>query len=321
MSRKKSFLKSWIVAITALISLVFIMGVLYAAYVHLPDEDRDCRSSYLEGVATAFVETDSFRIHYLHEGTGEPVILIHGASTWLYSYRDNLPVLAERFSVYAPDMPGHGYTLTLERRPAYDLDMMSRAIGAFMDGLGLERASFVGHSSGGSWVIHFAAQHPERVERLVLIDSNGLDVPLKLTFKLLSYPLIGELFSKFFTTDDVKKGLEDAFFDRALVTEEMIREIKTPLTFLNNRPAQYLCIRNQDWKVTEREMATLDVPVLVIWGEDDRYLDCAMAGRFRDILPDATVVTLARCGHSAHEERPDEVNCLVCDFLGDTVRQ
>ena len=198
---------------------------------------------------------------------------------------------------------------------------MSGAIGEFMDALGIERASFVGHSSGGSWVIHFTAQHPERVNRLILIDSNGVDVPLKLTFKLLSYPLIGELFSKFFTTDDVKTGLEDAFFNRTLVTEEMIREIETPLTFRHNRPAQYRCIRNQDWTVTEREMAKIDNPVLVIWGKEDRYLDCCMAGRFPEIMPDATVVTLERCGHSAHEERPDEVNRLVRDFLGAPARE
>ena len=94
MSRKKPFQKAWIVIPAAVIPVLFVVAVLYAAYVYVPAEDRDYQSPYLETVATAFVETESFRMHYLHEGTGEPLILIHGASTWLYSYRHNLPVTA-----------------------------------------------------------------------------------------------------------------------------------------------------------------------------------------------------------------------------------
>ncbi|MDT8273507.1 MAG: alpha/beta hydrolase, partial [Desulfomonilia bacterium] len=169
--------------------------------------------------------------------------------------------------------------------------------------------------SGGGWVIHFASQHPDRAKKLVLIDSNGPVHPVSLTFKLFCIPVIGELFSNFFTVDDLRKGLEDAFFDKTLVTEAMIQEIRAPLTFHMNRRAQRLCIRNTDYRVTAREMQAIANPTLVIWGEQDQYLDSRLANVFRETMPDARVVLISNCGHSAHEEKPDTVNRLIITFL------
>jgi len=314
MSKKGSFFGPLILLPLLLICLAGA-AVYYAAYFYTPAEDRSYSSPYLKKIDSRFVNAGGFKIHYTRSGNGPPVILVHGAAAWLYSYRNNVTELSRWFTVYTLDMPGHGYTSPLSKNPSYDFDMMSDALMEFISTMGIERTNIVGHSSGGAWAIHFAYRNPEKVKKLVLIDAHGLDVPLRLTFKLFSYPVIGELFSKFFTTDDVRKGLEDAFFDKTLVTDEMIGEVKVPLTYVENRRAQYLSIRNQDLQMTEKEMHHIGVPVLVIWGEDDLYLDSAMATKFKEIMPDATVVILEKCGHSAHEEQPDEVNRLIRDFL------
>jgi pimeloyl-ACP methyl ester carboxylesterase len=314
MSKRRSFLGPLILIPLLLICLAGA-AVYYAAYVYTPAEDRGYSSQYLKNIDSQFVNTNGFRIHYTRSGYGPPVILVHGAAAWLYSYRNNVPELSRSFTVYTLDMPGHGYTSPILQNPSYDMDMMSDVLLEFMNTMGIEKADVVGHSSGGAWVLHFAYRNPGKVKKLVLIDANGLDVPVRLTFKLFTYPVIGELFSKFFTTEDVKTGLEDAFFDKALVTDEMIGEIKAPLTYIENRKAQYLCIRNQNMKMIEKEMPHVKVPAMVLWGEDDLYLDCAMARKFKEIMPDATVVILEKCGHSAHEEKPEEVNRLIKDFL------
>ncbi len=317
MSKRRSFLGPLILIPLLLICLVGA-AVYYAAYVYTPAEDREYSSPYLKKIDSQFVDTRGFTIHYTRSGNGPPVILVHGAAAWLYSYRNNVSLLSRRFTVYALDMPGHGYTRPILKNLSYDFDMMSDVLLEFMNTMGIDKANIVGHSSGGAWVLHFTYRNPGKVKKLVLIDANGLDVPLRLTFKLFSYPVIGELFSKFFTTEDVKTGLGDAFFDTTLVTDEMIGEVKAPLTYVENRRAQYLCIRNQDLKMTEDEMPHIGVPVLVIWGEDDLYLDSAMARKFKEIMPDASVVILEKCGHLAHEEKPDEVNRLISDFFGAT---
>jgi len=89
----------------------------------------------------------------------------------------------------------------------------------------------------------------------------------------------------------------------------------TPLTFFNNRVAQYRSIRNQDWGITELAMPQIKIPTLVIWGKYDQYLDVSLANRFKKTIPDAKVVIIDKCGHSSHEEFPDKVNKLISGFL------
>ena len=134
-------------------------------------------SRYLKTIDSGFLMLDSFMIHYLRTGTGgSPLILVHGGGMWLYSFRHNIPALSAHFSVFALDMPGYGYTLPLSARRCYGLEDTSKVLLQFMDRLGIDRASFLGHSWGGGWVLHFAHRHPERVEKLVLVASSGLDV-------------------------------------------------------------------------------------------------------------------------------------------------
>lgn len=294
---------------------IFTIIACYLAYFYIPPEDRSYQSPYLQSIHSDFVDAENFRIHYTHTGEGEPIILIHGSCTWIYSFRHNIPVLSEKFSVYALDMPGNGYTVPLCDNPDYGLKMMSNAILSFMDNEQISQASLVGHSSGGGWALHFAHLNPERIKKLVLIDSNGFDIPEKLLFRLFYIPIVGELFSKFFTIEDVRQGVEDGFYDKSLISETMIREIMTPLTFYHNRKAQFLSIRNQDWQQTELALLQINIPTLVIWGKFDRYLDSSLADRFGQVMPNTRVEILDNCGHSAHEEQSDKVNQLILEFL------
>jgi pimeloyl-ACP methyl ester carboxylesterase len=314
MKKKPFFKKTLFWLPVSLISILSII-VCYLAYVYVPPEDRTFKSPYLESIDSEFIHTDEFKIHYTRAGQGDPVILIHGSCAWMYSFRKNIPALAKKFCVYALDMPGNGYTVPLRDDPEYDLDMMNNALLNFMDNKQIKKASLVGHSSGGGWALHFAGLYPQRVKKLVLIDSNGFDIPEKLLFRLFYIPVVGELFSKFFTYNDVRKGCEDGFYDKSLVTDDIIREMMTPLTFFSNRKAQYLSIRNQDWGDTERSMPHITIPTLVIWGKYDQYLDVALAERFKNTMPDVEVVVIDKCGHSAHEECPDTVSKLILDFL------
>jgi len=95
----------------------------------------------------------------------------------------------------------------------------------------------------------------------------------------------------------------------------MIREAMTPLTFSQNRKAQYLSIRNQDWRITELTMPRIRIPTLVIWGKYDQYLNRSLADRFKQIMPNTQVVVIDKCGHSTHEEQADKVNELIIKFL------
>jgi pimeloyl-ACP methyl ester carboxylesterase len=290
----------------------------YGAYVFTPAEDRAWQSPYLKTIRSRFLTTPEFKIHYVHEGDGEPLILIHGGGTWLYSYRRNLPVLARHFSVYALDMPGHGYTQPLRDAMPYDLPMMSRVLLDFLDSMHLARATLVGHSWGGGWALYFAQEHPERVAKLVLIGSSGLHRRDRLEWELLKVPVVGELAMNFLRPSDVRAGLVAAFANPGLVDEEMVRELYAPLSFRENRRAPYRLMRHLDWAQTERVLRRIDAPTLIIWGADDAYISAADAQQMARLMPRAQAVVLDHCGHSAHEEQAERVNQIITEFAGRT---
>src|ERR1700682_907103 len=123
------------------------------------------------------MEIKTIRIHgphvgYYAEGNGPALILVHGIASSSRTWRQVIPRLAERFTVIAPDMLGHGASAKL--RGDYSLGAHARGIRDLMVALGIERATLVGHSLGGGVCMQFAYQFPERVERLVLVGSGGV---------------------------------------------------------------------------------------------------------------------------------------------------
>jgi pimeloyl-ACP methyl ester carboxylesterase len=273
-------------------------------------------SGYLKTIDSGFLMLDSFMVHYLRAGTGgSPLILVHGGGMWLYSFRHNIPALSTYFSVIALDMPGYGYTLPLSARQRYGLEDTSEVLLQFMNRLGIDRASFLGHSWGGGWVLHFAHRHPERVEKLVLVDSSGLDVRDVIEWELLKCPVLGPLLLRLVTPGAVKKRLRRSFYRKELVTEDMVHEVYLPLRFEHNLNLQIQIARHQDWSATGRALPEIRHPALVIWGENDRYLPVELLGEFEKRMENAESHVLNRCGHSAHEEYPAEVNSLITGFL------
>ncbi len=110
---------------------ILALAILYMAYFYHPSENTAYQSNYISSRTTIHAELENYSANYIVEGNGDPVILIHGGGSWLYSYRDNISALAETFEVYALDMPGHGYTAS-QNEPVYDLDTYTDFINEFM---------------------------------------------------------------------------------------------------------------------------------------------------------------------------------------------
>lgn len=299
---------------SVLVAIGIVTGVIYLAYGYTPPEESE-RSGYLQEVRAQSVETKSYLFNSVRSGAGTPVVLVHGAGTWLYSSRHNIPALATSHSVYAFDMPGHGYTKAKQKPARYDLNLMSEATLEYLDSQKLQKVSLVGHSFGGGWALYFTQQHPERVERLVLLAPRALDVPYKLEWQLMKYPVVGELFSKLFTKSDVRRGLEGAYFNKATVTDAVTENVYIPLTFPENRRAQYHLVRDSDWRLTMSGMGEVKVPTLILWGKADQYLAVEQLAQFKASMPNVRTQILDGCGHSLHEECAERVNKLLISFL------
>ena len=231
---------------------------------------------------------DCREVAYRVAGSGTPVVLIHGLSGSTRWWDASLPGLAEHFSVYAVDLPGFGDN---RRTEPFALEMAAERLAAWMDAVGIERASIVGHSMGGYVAADLAARFPERVERLVLVDgvARPYEHPLR-------QPVRGVL--------DTVRTLPVRYW-RTLLGDA-----------LRAGPAT---LRNATRAVLAADLrprlGQIEAPTLVIWGERDNLVPLEYGKLLAEALPTARLAVIDRAGHNPMWDQPAEFNQLMIDFL------
>ena len=298
------------------------LGLALWAWVLRPDAAPGPVGGWMAeaGVAPAFADAGGARVRYVRKGSGPPVVLIHGFASSMYTWKDLLPALAAGHDVVAIDLPAFGGSPI--PRPA-DGTVYPAVVLALMDHLGLERAALVGNSLGGSIAVAVAAAHPERVSRLVLIDSAGFNFEVRdrpWLLRLMSAPGAAAIAERLPVRKRlVAAGLRQVFFHDELVTGERIDEYAAPML----RPgalrasAEVLASTAPDFAALT---ARVRAPTLVIWGRDDQWIPLEHADRFTRAIAGATAVVLDACGHLPQEEKPAEVAALVRAFLAPPAR-
>jgi pimeloyl-ACP methyl ester carboxylesterase len=263
---------------------------------------------------TKFLTFDNYKVHCLKKGVGSPILLIHGGGTWMYSWRNIIDSLSLNHTVYACDMPGHGYTVA-ENEPKYELDDFANFIDHFLTHFQIDKISIVGNSWGGGWALYYAEKFPGKVEKLILIDPSGLNVKDVFEWEILKYPLIGELASKMATKNAVKKAYQKVYVNQTLIDNSLINETYKPLKIRQNQRAAYKIKRNCKWTVTENKMSEVRIPVKIIWGDQDNYLEVKYAIIYASKIMTSDLTIMKNCGHTPHEEQPKETLKIIEDFL------
>ncbi|WP_327299327.1 MULTISPECIES: 4,5:9,10-diseco-3-hydroxy-5,9,17-trioxoandrosta-1(10),2-diene-4-oate hydrolase [unclassified Streptomyces] len=267
-------------------------------------------------------------IHY-HEagpaGPGAPVvIMLHGggpgASGWS-NFGGNLPVFAEHFRTLLVDQPCFGGS----DKPELDKDFFSYsadAVAALMDELGIARAHFIGNSLGGGTSVRMALNHPDKVDKLLLMGPGGISLnvfaadPTEGIKRLFEFSAAAEP-----TKEHLRTFLTTLAYDPAIVTDELIEErwaqaIGPGAKLGSARMAASFA--NPAWQqdtMLWREAHRITAPVLLTWGREDRAnpLDGALVAL--KAIPDARLHVFPHCGHWAQTEQADEFNRLAVDFF------
>ena len=282
-----------------------------------PEPGRSYHSAYLARVPGHYADTPVARFFYQHEGTGTPVVLISPGDAPGYAWHNQLSVLAAAgHSVYVVDLPGQGRTVLHDASFGWDLPAMTTALASFLDAVHLQRTALVGNSWSGGWALSFAQRYPQRVSRLVLIDSSGLKVPDIWAWRVFKIPVLGELLASFDVTKGSVRGFLDlAMYRKRLVTAEMVNEFWAPATYRVNRRATVLLERRLDWAQTQARFGSTSTPALILWGRQDRVLASWQASRLARSLPHAAACILAGCGHLLELDCPGQGNRYLASFL------
>jgi haloalkane dehalogenase len=269
------------------------------------------------------LDVSAGRMHYVDEGSGDPVLFVHGTPTWSYDWRHLIAALSAGRRCIAPDLIGFGYS-DRPRDFAYTPEAHAKALAEFVARLGLQRFTLVVHDFGGPIALPLALREASPVARLVVLNSwmwsFAGDKFIEQGARAASSPLGGFLYR--WANFSLRVITPSAYGDRRKLTPEIHRALLdrfpnrwsrgavlwTLAKSLMGSSAHYESL----WQRRER---LRDRPALIVWGLRDSAFRPNQLARWREALPHARVVELPEAGHWPHEEEPGRVAEAVGQFL------
>ncbi|TME84857.1 MAG: alpha/beta fold hydrolase [Chloroflexi bacterium] len=263
------------------------------------------------------IRTFAGDIAYLRTGQGPPLVLLHGIPSSSYLWRDVIEPLSATFEVLAPDLLGFGDS---DKRMDVDLSIAAQAryVVAFMETIGVHQAAVAGHDIGGGVAQLMAVDEPQRVARLILIDSivdNNWPIP---DIARLKEPAWDQIMVNIDLRRGLRKGLEAGVVTPGRVTDEMVDEWTRPFQDLGGRRAYLRAARalnNRDLTSRAKHIDEIETPTLILWGANDAFLEPGWAETLHHRLRESTVQIIDPGGHFLPLDRPDAVVEAITRFL------
>ena len=281
-----------------------ILGVLfYWRPLWVINEVLHARLS-LAGIHSEYVIVGPYRVHYFVGGHGQPLLLIHGLGARAEDWTPEMPAYAKHgFRVYAIDLLGSGGT----DRPdiAYTMQQQAELVYGFLDAVHVQQADVVGWSMGGWVAFQFALDHPDRVQRLVAMDSVGLTFPNSLTPEMFEPRTVPQLKQLEALLVQNPPWLPE-FFYRAF-----LREMQ------RNFPVVHRTVKSMFAKkdVLDGRLGALRMPVLIVWGAQDNLIPPSVGLRMHRAIPQSVMEFYSDCGHIGPATCAGRIVPRVLQFL------
>ncbi|MDX2232606.1 MAG: alpha/beta hydrolase [Leptolyngbyaceae cyanobacterium bins.349] len=275
----------------------------------------------------ALISTNGIQLHYVTQGEGPLMVFLHGFPEFWYSWRKQIPEFAQTHKVVAVDLRGYNDSEKPESQSAYVMDEFIKDVKGVITGLGYDRCILVGHDWGGAIAWSFAYAHPEMVEKLIILNiphpakfAQGLLTPPQLLRSsyifFFQLPFLPELLIQL---DDFKP-LEQAFKGMAVnknaFSEEDIEAYKNAFAKRGALTAALNYYRNVfQHGFLSRSWSVLEVPTLMIWGEEDTALGKELTYGTEQYVRHFQIKYIPHCSHWVQQERPDLVNQYIREFV------
>lgn len=272
--------------------------------------------------APRYVELEGMRMHYLDEGRGDPILLLHGEPTWSFLYRRMIPPLCARFRCVAPDYIGFGRSDKWTDVEAYSFASHFRFLEGFLEAVDLRRITVVVQDWGGPLGLHYAACHPERVARLVILNTGVFagETPSPGLHRWREYAA---------RTPDLPVGqiVKRSVLDRAGVPDAVVAAYDAPFPTLPSKagarafpaliPLTLDAPGAAEMRRTRAALARWGKPALVCWSDRDPVFPLAAGEAMARLIPSARFTRIAGAGHFLQEEKGPEIARRILDFVPD----
>ena len=278
---------------------------------------------------TQFVAVHGHRRAYVMAGPAEgpTLLLLHGLACDHHSWDPVIDRLSRRFRVIAPDLLGHGESD--KPRADYSVGGYANGMRDLLTVLGVDKVTVVGHSFGGGVAMQFAYQFPERTERLILVDAGGLGKEVTAAIRAITLPFSMTGISVL-TAPGIRHVLTGAMRALGTIDAKYTRDLGEVATIIDAQKdprARYalnrlvngvIDRRGQIVTMRDRAYLTEEMPVAVIWGQDDLVLPASQLDEVAEFAPSARRTLIPRAGHFPMKDAPQQFVDLVTEFVEST---
>ena len=309
----------WVMAV--IIVLLFIIPLL----IPVPPLRGTLPPEQLQDPDSLFVDVDGLKVHYKSRGSGEPVfLLLHGFGSSTFSWREVMEPMSQYGTIIAFDRPAFGLT----ERPLpgdwtdgnpYTAEAQVRLTLGLMDRLGIDQATLVGNSAGGTIAVLTAIAAPARVSRLILVspaiyNTGGSPSWVSTIAALPQVRRIGPLIVRLLVKQ-LERSLPSAWHDPTKITTDVLEGYKKPLMVDNwDRAFWEFSVAGRTAGL-DSQVGAITTPTLVMAGDDDRWVATELSVRLSREMPNATLALIPTCGHVPQEECPGPFMQAVSSFL------
>ena len=267
------------------------------------------------------LEIDGRRVHYLDYGEGPTVLLVHGGGAGSAIWFRQIAALAKTHRVIAPDHPTFGLSGQVAYEPPLHDSLVQYLIG-FMNEMDLDRVDAVGLSMGAQGILATALVHPDRFNKLIVIDSAGMGKEFPMVYKLAATPIIGRLIirSNRWGRDNYFRTYEvvDDKFDDAERYKQYAYDVTLPKGHTDAVRSSLKLIT--DWSgqksiFADEELKSIENPMLAIWGAQDKLFPVEHGYRLAELVPNANLHVIENAAHAPLLDNAEHVNDLLVSFL------
>jgi pimeloyl-ACP methyl ester carboxylesterase len=293
--------------------ILLIKGAIYSD-ISVEELKKDYANQH-----SKYIEIDGMQVHYRVEGKGFPIVLIHGTASSLHTWNAWTKELTKNYSVIRMDLPAFGITGP-NKNADYSIKSYTQFLHQFLDKINIDKFYLAGSSLGGNIAWNYAAEYPEKIEKLILVDASGLPTnkPQPAIFKMAKTPILNSLFLYVTPKFIIRKNIEEVYADDTKITGALITRFHKMALRTGNRKA-FIDRAKIDFKLGEKanidKLQSIETPTLLIWGAQDYWIPLNNGKRMDSILSNSKLVVLENVGHVPMEESPVESIQVFKDFI------
>jgi pimeloyl-ACP methyl ester carboxylesterase len=306
-----------------LLVILVVVVVAIGGFVALnwaPDRPLSTLTARWAPPPSTFIPLLGMQVHVRDQGprdSSPPIVLIHGTSGSLHTWEGWVSALADKHRVITFDLPAFGLTGPSPQGD-YTIAAYVRFVGALLDKIGIQRCILGGNSLGGNVAWQTARAMPERVDKLILVDSGGYPhtaTSVPLGFRLARLPLLNRVLEVVTPRSLIETSVRNVYGDPSRVTPELVDRYFDMVVRAGNRRALGQRFAQADSGAAAGGIGELKLPTLILWGGRDGLIPPADAERFQHDIDGSKLVVFPDLGHVPHEEDPARTAAAVIDFL------